>query len=443
MHLALLWHLHQPVYRRPHSRDYVLPWVSFHAVKNYYQMARLVEEAEFPCTFNFVPCLLEQIEDYAQGRARDPYQLALEIPPDRLGLYEIERLKKFVADSLGAEKLQLRALQSFFSPIDEIPEDKTALLIKQKEILAAVIPFYRRLYQEGKIELTVSPYYHPLLPLVFDLKAAGSEAPSAVSFHYPEDSNEQMRRGREYFSSVFGRYPKGMWPPEGGISTEVARGVAQAGFAFAVTDENILWKSVPAPAAGSRKNLFKPYCVEGISVFFRDRELSDLLGFAYFRLNEKDAVDDFLHRLAEREPLAGEDGIVVLALDGENPWGNYRQNGLRFLRELFGRLKKESSISPVFFEDYLARAGPGKEMAIVPGTWLGNFSKWAGSAAKNEGWKTLARARKACGPSDELLIAEASDWFWWLGEPKAEEFSFLFRSYIQEAYRRASVRDVP
>lgn len=436
MDLAILWHFHQPIYRRPRSRNYVLPWVNFHATKNYYQMARLAEETGFPCTYNFAPCLLEQIEDYAQGTALDPFQLALELPPDRLGPVEIERLRKFVPDETHATRLQRRALESFFSPIDPLPADAAGMFHRQKEIHQGLIPLWKKLSDERRAELTVSPYYHPLLPMIFDAAAAGPESPPGVTFRHPGDGHIQIRTGREYFRSVFGRYPKGIWPSEGGVSREAAAAIAEAGFAFAVTDENVLWKSL---GGYDRRALFKPHRAEHLTVFFRDRELSDLIGFEYQRWPAKDAVADLLRRLDERRPDCDEDSLVVLALDGENPWGTFPQNGLPFLRELYARLGSHPGITPIFFEDYLARHRPLPELALAPGTWLGNFSKWSGSPAKNRGWEILARARKACGPLEEILIAEGSDWFWWFGEEQTEEFTFLFEQYIQEAYRRAGL----
>jgi len=437
MYLAILWHFHQPVYRRPLGREYVLPWVNYHATKNYYQMARLAEETGFPCTFNFVPCLLEQIEDYAAGIANDPFQEALEIHPDRLSAREIERLRQFVSDETRPAVLQQRALESFFSPIDDIRADKDELLKRQKEILGGLVPRYKKLRREGKAELTVSPYYHPLLPMIFDSDAASGEKPP-VSFRHPEDGREHIRLGREYFEKKFGNRPRGFWPSEGGMSREVAAAIAAAGFSFAVTDENILWKSLSLPY--DRKNLYVPYLAEGLSVFFRDRELSDLIGFEYQRWNEKEAMNDFIRRLEERGAGGDDRSVIVLALDGENPWGSYRQNGVPFLREFFARLKEHPDINPVFFDKYLSHHKPSREVSLVSGTWLGNFSKWSGSPAKNEAWSVLSRAREACGPRQEIMIAEGSDWFWWFGEAHTEDFASLFESYIREAYRQAGRR---
>jgi alpha-amylase/alpha-mannosidase (GH57 family) len=434
MDLAILWHFHQPLYHKPKSRYYMLPWVNYHTTKNYYQMARLAEESGFPCACNFVPCLLEQIADYACGRASDPYQRALEKHPDQLESFELELLKNFVPDEHDPAALQWKALRSFFSPVEEIPGDKQELFHLQKEIFQNLFLLYSRLAQGVGLELTTSPYYHPLLPLIFDLDVAGDGQRPPVSFRHPEDGEQQIQTGREYFKKTFGFYPQGMWPSEGGISRSVARAIAAAGFSFAVTDENVLWKSLNKPI--DRKNLYRPYVSEGLAVFFRDRELSDLIGFEYHKWDERDAVQDFIRRIKERKKVCDDHSILVIALDGENPWGSYRQNGVPFLREFFLRLKEQKDIHPTLFRDHLARHKPSREVSLVPGTWQGNFSKWVGTPAKNEGWVELGKARDACGPSQEILVAEGSDWFWWFGEEATAEFRYLFKSYIEEAYRQ-------
>jgi alpha-amylase/alpha-mannosidase (GH57 family) len=434
VNLALLWHFHQPIYRKPGTREYALPWVNFHTTKNYHQMARLAEETGYPSTFNIVPCLAEQIQDYALGRAEDPVQRSLEARPEDLTAADFERLRPFAPGEPGAAGLQLQALRSFFSPVEEIPADRKGLLGRQQEIFSGILPRFRRLWEEGRVELLTTPYYHPLTPLLFDIRAADGPDLPAVSFSYPEDGRLHLDRSRAFIHGLFGRPPSGLWPSEGGLSRAVAEAAFRSGFAFAVTDENILWKSLRCRA--DRRRLFAPSQSEGLSLFFRDRELSDLIGFEYHRWPERDAVTDFLRRLEDRRGVGGDDGLLVIALDGENPWRSYRENGVPFLRELYGRILDSASLRPVFFEEYLAGHGPGEEIDLVPGTWLGSFAKWIGTPAKNEGWLTLSRAREAFGSTEEILVAEGSDWFWWFGEGQPV-FDKLFQSYIDAAAARA------
>jgi len=435
MFLSILWHLHQPIYRRPDSREYLLPWVNYHLTRNYYQMAFLAEEAGFPCTFNFVPCLLEQIEDYCRGEAVDSLQGLLEADPGKLKPAQVERLCRFLpqgtvlSDPGEAQRL---ALSSFFSPVVNVAQDKDSLLAEQTSVRKKVIPLYKKLWHSGLVELTASAYYHPLLPLIFDIRVGEETLMPALAFSRPEDGREQIRKGREYFGRVFGRNPRGIWPSEGGISRDVARAMAGEGYTFAVTDENILWKTLKS--GPDTRLLYRPYTCQGLSLLFRDREISDLVSFEYWRWPEKDAVSHLLAKLEEKRKGCPDDAICVIALDGENPWAGYRENGVPFLRELYGRILKTGLI-PIHLEKYLAQAEPPGELEIVPGTWLGSFAKWVGSPAKNAAWDLLSRTREKCGPSQEIYIAEGSDWFWWFGEDNVAEFDTLFRGYLQAACR--------
>jgi alpha-amylase/alpha-mannosidase (GH57 family) len=398
-------------------------------------MAALVEEESYPCTMNLVPCLLEQMEEYSRGQGVVSLQKALEKEPVRLCPCQVARLAKFLRGGAGnrsRSELQAAALQSFFSPLLDPPEDKEALLALQQKTHKQMIPYFRKLHRGGAVELITSAYYHPLLPLLYDIGVGGESLTPSLRFSHPEDGAAQIEKGRTFFKRIFGDNPQGFWPSEGGISAAVAREVAGLGYAFAVTDENILWKS--QAAAPQPQLLFRPYVCEGLNVFFRDRELSDLLSFEYWKWDEKEAVAHFLAQLQKRRELASDEAaICVIALDGENPWGGYKLNGVPFLREFYDRLKKQEGIHPVFFQDFLAVHKPKTEIKLVPGTWMGNFSKWLGSPAKNAGWDKLSLARELCGPREEIFIAEGSDWFWWFGEENTAEFESLFKSYLRKA----------
>lgn len=439
MNIAFVWHFHQPIYKDPESGEYLLPWVGFHAVKNYFQMARLAEEEGFPATYNFVPCLLEQVLEYARGEAQDPFLAALEKDPDKLTFNDRRLLATFVPDEPSLRLLQERAMRSLFSPLLTRPLDREGWLGLRREILAGLIDDFKRLRDRGLAELTTSPYHHPLLPLIFDIRSAGEESRGAAEFRYPEDGRAELESGRSFFARVFGRLPTGLWPSEGGVSDEVARAAAETGFRFALTDENILWKS--RPQALRPNDLFRPYCAGGLTVLFRDRELSDLISFEYQKRPADEAVEDLLARLESRRDAAGEDGLVLIVLDGENPWEFYPSNGVPFLRSLYARLLDRRDLTLTSLEGYLARHPAQEELTLVPGTWLGDFSKWIGHPAKNAAWDLLGRARRECGPSPALAVAEGSDWFWWAGEEGKDEFDYLFRAYVRRAWREAGRED--
>lgn len=440
MHLAFVWHFHQPIYRDPDSAEYVLPWVNYHAVKNYHQMARLAEETEFPGTYNFVPCLLEQVLEYAAGTANDPFQAALEKDPGKLTYADVRLLSKIVPGEAHPRRLQDLAIQALFSRLLTPKRDREGLLQLRKDILDDLVPSYARLHAKGLAELTTSPYYHPLLPAIFDIRSADGECLPESPFCYPEDGKAHLARGRAYFEKVFGFPAAGLWPSEGGVSRDVARAAADSGFGFALTDENILWKSRRGPHAPG--DLFRPYLCESLPFFFRDRELADLLSFEYQKWPATAAVEDFVAKLELRRKAGGEDAILVIVLDGENPWEYYPANGVPFLRALYDRLQGLKGFTPTSLQGYLAKHPAEAEIELVPGTWLGNFSKWIGHPAKNAAWDLLARARAACGWSDAMAVAEGSDWFWWYGEEGKEEFDYLFKGYIRKACREAGVKEL-
>ncbi|MDI6698088.1 MAG: glycoside hydrolase family 57 protein [Candidatus Saccharicenans sp.] len=438
MRLNFVWHFHQPVYHLPDSRTYLLPWVNFHATRNYWQMLKIVEEAGFPCTINLVPCLLEQLVDYAEGRADDRLLESLQKRPEELSPEEIADLKRFFPrfhHEETAAGLQRRVLEFFFSPLAR-PEEKSReqLLSLRKDILSGLLPYFRQLRSAGLLELTVTPYYHPLLPLLADLGQAGTDAPDLPPFRHPEDAAWHLDRAREYFSQLLGFLPAGLWPSEGALSQATCALIAGSGFEYAMTDEHLLWKSLdhrPDPEL-----LYQPYDCQGVNIFFRDRELSDLIGFEYHRWPAERAVDDFLRKLEKRAAAVPDKAICSIILDGENPWGAYKNNGIDFLRLLFEKVKTSGHFQPVQPGAYLGSHRPEKSLELVSGTWMSNFFKWVGHPEKVRTWMRLARQREDSGFSEYLAVAEGSDWFWWAGETEEKEFDLLFSSYLEKAAGR-------
>lgn len=441
MFLAILWHHHQPLYRHPETGQYLLPYVNYHLTKNYYPMARLAEEEGFPCIFNLTPCLLAQIEDYVSGRAIDPWQEALEKDADQLTSADIQRLERFLSPGeieTQKQRLQQRVLSLFLPPLPEpasaMAVNQEYLLSQQEEIKNKVIPIYKKLWFEKKVELTTSAYYHPLLPLIIDLSVAGEALMPSLPFRYPEDAQRQIQKGRSYFESLFGKRPQGFWPSEGGISSAVAQMVAEAGYTYAITDENILWKSLKRPP--DLALIGRPYACHRLVIFFRDRELSDLLSFEYQRWPVEDALRHFQNKIGERRKIVGDEGIIVLALDGENPWAGYEKNGIPFLRRFYACLLETEGVNPVLLNDYVQNRPVSEEIEVVPGTWLGNFSRWIGHPAKNAAWEKLSRVRQESGVSEALLAAEGSDWFWWLGDAGVDELAELFAAFLAQAAKK-------
>lgn len=436
MYLNFVWHFHQPVYRHPQSGEYLLPWVNYHTSKNYWQMLEIINETEFPCTINLVPCLLEQIKDYAEGRANDPLLSTLEKPADSLTEEEISRLKRFFPQarvSGSAAEIQKSVLASFFSPLEQ-PEEKSQeeLLNLRKLIFAQIFDFFKELKNKNLLELTISPYYHPLLPLLINLSQARNEAPELPDFRFPEDALWHLIEGKKYFTRLFGFAPSGVWPSEGALSQAACELIASADFQFTFTDEHLLWRSLdhrPEPVL-----LYRPYECAGIKILFRDRELSDLIGFEYHRWPASKAVFDFLRRLEKKTEKVPEEAICSIILDGENPWGAYPDNGIDFLRLLFEKIRESNRFRPVLPSQYLKNhKTPADNLNLVAGTWMSNFFKWVGHPEKVNFWNQLSLSRKRYPFSRYLAVAEGSDWFWWAGETEEQEFSLLFLSYLKKA----------
>jgi alpha-amylase/alpha-mannosidase (GH57 family) len=357
-------------------------------------------------------------------------------------------------------------------------KDKTALKAKQLELLGLVLPEYRAVAQTGQIELSTTPFYHPILPLICDSDIARVANPGTPlprrAYRHPEDAREQLRRAREYHERVFGEKPAGLWPSEGSVSDQALTIAAEEGFQWFGTDEGVLGRTLNAgffrdakgvPANADR--LYKPLRVQlagnPITGLFRDHHLSDLIGFVYSRMNGKDAAADLhgrLRELGERvqtsQPLT-----VCLFLDGENAWEYYPGNGREFLREFYGRIQGDQDFRALTATEAIASAGVIPTNAgIFPASWINaNFDVWIGHSEDVAAWELLWDAREAYGRAvdagkqgrdgaptetalkeaqESLLAAEGSDWCWWYGPEHSTandaEFDALYRKHLTAVY---------
>jgi alpha-amylase/alpha-mannosidase (GH57 family) len=510
--------MHQPFYKDLLTGEYRLPWTRMHALKDYYGMVRILDEfPDIRQTFNLVPSMLAQIDEYATGAADDPFlRIALK-PAEALTLDEeafvlryffqanpgrlIYRYPRYgelfdLWQSSGRDPKrarrffraqELRDLQvlSQLAWFDEIfqahdPEiralvdkerdysrdDQAMLGARQTEKIGLVIPAYREAARRGQIELTTTPYYHPILPLLCDsniAQVAHPYVPLPSRFCYPHDARLQLERAREFMISELGVSPAGFWPSEGSVSDDALRLAAQAGFRWAASDNGVLARTLGLPA-GSFET-YRPYVWEQngarLSMIFRDHRLSDLIGFVYSRMETGDAVSHFLHEVRENcrgMIQRGEDVLVPIILDGENAWEYYDRNGRPFLRELYRCIDADDGMTAVTVTEALSRIEPRRIDHIFPGSWINaNFDVWIGSEEDNKAWDYLLRARRTYdqvveGPRgesvgevlkqlamDELLIAEGSDWCWWYGpehdSANRPEFDQLFRSHLANVYR--------
>jgi alpha-amylase/alpha-mannosidase (GH57 family) len=505
--LALLWHMHQPYYEDRATGEHVLPWVRLHALKDYWGMVALLRE--FPglrVSFNLVPSLLVQVQAFAADQAADRHLLiglkpAEALDPDERRFlvangfhapYErvIRPQARYAELYAGRQRpdqfttADLRDLQVWHKLVwldpdwlatdrrvralvakqrDYSEDDKRQLRDVELELLNAVIPAYRAAANEGRIELSTSPFYHPILPLLCDsdshFRAHPESSLPRLLFAHPEDARDQLARAFEYHARVFGTPPRGVWPSEGSVSEEVIALLAQQGAEWTATDEEILTRSLGR--ALTADDVYRPYTLGSaphvVRALFRDHQLSDLIGFTYQSWDTEAAAADFVLKVRDAgrrfaDAGGGEDAVVTVILDGENAWEHYPGGGRPFLRALYRRLLDARDIQTVTMSE--AVAGPARALApVFPGSWIaGDFYIWAGHADDHRAWAQLAAARAALESArfevapetlqrarEELFIAEGSDWFWWYGDDHSSdhdrEFDDLFRRHVRNVYR--------
>jgi alpha-amylase/alpha-mannosidase (GH57 family) len=515
----LLWHMHQPFYKDLAEGRYTMPWTRLHALKDYFGMVAMLRD--FPTvhmTFNLVPSLVVQLQDYAQQTAVERayevafmsvekmgehdrqflLQSAFQLHPQNL-LSRYPRLRELwdksrstgpaeAARFFAAHDLLDLQVLSQLAWFDEIylagdpqiaklvaqergydEDDKSLLHQKELEVFQRVLDEYRSASERGQVEISTSPFYHPILPLLCDSNIAAESHPGVRlprhHFQHPEDAREQLRAAIRLHQQVFGSKPRGLWPSEGSVSDEVLRLAADEGFAWAATDEGVLGRSIRMDfrrrsdwTTDGGSELYRPHVFssEGrsITLFFRDRQLSDLVGFVYSRMDPQAAAADLHQRIkAAGRSSWGKPAVVSVILDGENAWEYYPANGREFLKSFYGRLAADPELKTVTASEALSITDPGLLTHIHPGSWINaNFDVWIGAEEDNRAWDLLSDARdfytrnsgKAKGKNaelaqQELWIAEGSDWCWWYGpehsSPNDEEFDLLFRKHLSNLYR--------
>ncbi len=432
MKVMILWHMHQPMYGMTSYgtslRTYSMPWTFLHAIREYYDMAEMVRRKKVSVTFNLVPSLLIQIEDYANGKADDIWLKHFLKPAEQLSESEREFIQSnffslnfnnFIKPYPGflrlwsrrQEKLSvhdLRDLQVFWllSQLSAFyhREDKRVKKLVEKgmnfseydkaqvygiavEILHKVTALYRELGKNSHVEISTTPFFHPILPLLIDTDIAKISMPNAPmpqkKFSHPEDAEKHVMEAVRFMKER-GFDVQGMWPAEGSVSEDAVRLLSQFGIKWIATDEGILKRSGGADP-------HKPYIFEGVRIFFRDHGLSDAIGFTYQKWPPKRAVEDFISHLHEIRHLKSDSAVVSIILDGENPWPEYPNGGLDFLDIFYDRLQREFElVTPSDMNE-----DPEELKHIFPGSWIrSDFSMWIGNPFENRAWEVLAEARE-------------------------------------------------
>ena len=524
--LVLLWHMHQPFYKDMISGEYRLPWVRLHALKDYYGMVKLLEE--FPQVhqnFNLVPSLVAQIQDYVSGQAHDPFfnlvakpaadltsserQFALQYlfqanPVNVIGRYpryrELwERYRATVDRPEGPESYfvtrdyadlqvlsQIAWFDEYFLSDPDVAamvtkaqdfgrDDQETMLAKQREFLAKVLPAYADAAARGSVELSATPYYHPILPLLCDSNVGAESTPSLAlptrRFKRPEDATVQIRRGLQSHEETFGVRPQGLWPSEGSVSEEAIKLTAKEGITWMATDEGVLGRSLDyhfsrdggghLSADGAHK-LYNIYRYQKgatqMHLVFRDHRISDNVGFVYSGMPAVAAANHLIHCIkSSAQPVldSGRDAVISIILDGENAWEYYPQSGREFLRRFYDGLQLDPQIEAVTVSEAIARHKPdhfGQLERLVPGSWINaNFNVWIGAPEDNKSWDLLSEAREYYDRNaqrvskaqrnlawEEILIAEGSDWNWWYGpehhSANDKDFDELYRRHLSNVY---------
>ena len=522
LYIAFVWNQHQPYYQDTAKKEYIMPWVRLHATKDYYAMAAILRDyPNIRQTFNLTPSLVAQLEDYIHGA--DDYYLRVMKPVAELSLAEKRFLLQHYFDiqwdrviarwprynqllakqgrckeptSLGSainrftdqdyldlqvwfnlvwidpaereQDAELCALQKKGKNYTEA--DKGLVLKKQWEIMGQVVPIHRLLAEQGQIELITTPYYHPIMPLLIDTRSALRASPGLRlprTYCYPENAAEQTVRAINQYRRYFGNHPKGVWPPEQAVSPETVALFADHGFAWTITDEDILARSLKTEiyrdSFGHVLNadeLYRPYRVKAqgkeMAIIFRDHHLSDRIGFVYHQMCMDHAVEDLIHRFHKiRESVANCEGphLVTIALDGENAWEWYPNDKQEFLHKLYGKLSRNTLLRTVTVSEYLENYPPQREIHnLHSGSWVDHsVTRWIGSDSKNRLWEMLLDARQmvedargTVGPEkltqakENIMIAEGSDYTWWVDSMPyylAAPFEALFRKHLMNAYR--------
>lgn len=511
LYLSFLWHMHQPWYKEERTGEFLMPWVFLHAIKDYAEIPWIASHyPTIKATYNLVPSLVEQLDQFIENPKKDRlvalwlkkssdltqdertelltkgffanhknmitplwryeelYQKRFKYPSaqDAAAYFSDEELTDLAVlfllawsgNQLRRTDKTVKALISKASGFTH--EDKLDLINAQVEFCKSIIPFYKELKDLGKIEIFTTPYYHPILPLLLDLNSA-KESDSHINTpsnwsDFSADAARHVEDAISWYEGKFGTKPDGFWPAEGSVSAKALSLLAKNGIKYACTDEDVLFKSLPPPHY--RLDLSKKYTFKSdsgdIKMLFRDKALSDLIGFNYSEMDPQSAADDFMARLRNIYDSVDFNPVVPVFLDGENAWEFYSNNAFDFFNALYQRIEssdwcKTVTVSEVHNNNSIINVDLH---SIEAGSWIyGSFATWMGHSEKNRGWELLAAAHKTANElmpnkpqkiqeqvQKELMIAEGSDWFWWYGDdhysPIANEFDELFRGHLMRVY---------
>jgi len=535
LYVAFIWHQHQPLYKCRDSvlagnAQYHLPWVRLHGTKDYLDLVLLLERyPKLHQTVNLVPSLILQLDDYIAGTALDPYLAVTLMPTEQLSTQQKEFIIEHFFDAnhhtlidphpryrelywMRQDKGKTWCLDNWtledygdllawhnLAWIDPLfwddPDiagwlqqgrnfnlaDRQRIFSKQKDILSRIVPQHRKMQDAGQLEVTTTPYTHPILPLLADTNCGRVAVPEMTlpqrRFQWEEDIPRHLQKAWNLYQDRFGRPPRGLWPSEQSVSPQILPHIAEAGFNWICSDEAVLGWTLrhffhrnEAGNVSEPQLLYRPYRLEtpygDLAIVFRDHRLSDLIGFTYGAMKPKQAAADLVghlqaishcwqHQQWETETSPEQPWLVTIALDGENCWEHYQQDGLPFLASLYETLSDTPEIKLVTVSEFIEQFPPTEtipENHLHSGSWVdASFTTWIGDPAKNRAWDLLTEARQMLANHPEateannpeaweaLYAAEGSDWFWWFGEGHSSNqdaiFDELFREHLAGIYQ--------
>ena len=520
--IAFYWHMHQPVYQLTSDGDYLMPWVRLHAVKDYLDMALWVNKFKnLKLNFNFVPVLLDSIIEYAEYDAHDIHSRLTITPEENLNhedkifilnnffdanyqtmiltneeyhrLYQVVQVEGTSDTEIftNQEYADIMALfnlawidPSFKTSNPELKklvkkgknytlEDRVRIIEIQREIIKKIVPTLKKLVQKNKIEITTSPYYHPILPILLDYKNIKKNAmpgDEILDLKTELDAKMQTKMALDRVEEIFCKRPRGIWPSEQCVNGKTLEMLSSLGVEWAISDEGMLGSSINFEFEHDFKGyLNEPYHLvktyqyktknSDIKMIFRDATVHNLINFEYPHHNPIAVANDLYDRIKVLQSRIlsspDQDHLLTIALDGENCWENYMEDGASFLKTLYTLISEDSSLETVLISDYLEHSKEHKLLSkISAGSWFNkNFKLWIDEPVKDIAWTYLKRVRQdfsdfvkrePLNPNiemarKELFICEGSDWFWWYGEPndsgRDNIFDFIYRTHLKNIYR--------
>lgn len=521
--IAFHWHMHQPVYQLNSYGDYLMPWVRLHAVRDYLDMLLILNDfKEIKLNFNLVPVLLDAFIDYAENDSHDIHsRLTVTNISDLTNddkefilnnffdanyssmVFPYEHYNELYQKRFAGEKVDINDFSdqeysdimawfnlAWIDPIykGKFPEfkkflekgkgytfeDRLEIIEFHRKIIRMIIPAYKEYQEKGKIEITTSPYYHPIIPLLLDMKASQKNLStidsSLFDLNMADDAKYQTKSALDKIEQVFGKRPAGIWPSEHCVSPQALELFKESGIQWVISDEGILANSINFDFIRDFKGYMEdPYFLmktykyktknSDIKMIFRDSVIPNLISFEYANHDPKIAANDLYDRIKviqnKLQTSPDENHLLTIAMDGENCWENYFDDGLTFLKTIYSMIEEDETLETVLISDYLQKEKHPKELKkIHSGSWINrNFQLWVGEPVKNVAWTYLKQVKEDFNafveksPSNpnielarkELMIAQGSDWFWWYGEPNDSGqdhiFDYLFREHLKNVYR--------